>query len=221
LASDIDPGTTGFIVVVAVDRQGCPINFNHLIGDEYVKLNSGHEANLAADAIPAIAGGLAACSVDSTTAALRFDGISYAPLPRIVAAGSFGSRADGNETLLILNRIGGNLATGGTTTSAMTSLVYDDAENSYSLTFNLTCQYRGSVWTSTRATPRFESVIPSGRSGWAKYYSNTDEAFLGATINLNQNSSAQAGAFNAGHNLHKLSYTTSAVYTIPVTPPSC
>jgi hypothetical protein len=221
LASDIDPGTTGLLVVVAVDRQGCPINFNHLIGDEYVKLNSGYAANLSADAIPAIAGGLAVCGVDSTTAALRFDGISYAPLPRIVAAGSFGSRVDGNETMLILNRIGGNLATGGTTTSAMTSLVYDDLENSYSFTFNLTCQYRGSIWTNTRSTPRFETVIPSGRSGWAKFYSSADEAFLGATINLNRNSGAQASAFNAGHNLHKLSYTTSAVYTIPVTPPGC
>ena len=142
-------------------------------------------------------------------------------MPRVVAADGFGSRADGNETLLILNRIGGNLATGGVTASAMTSLVYDDAENAYSLTFSLTCQYRGSVWPSTRATPRFDTVIPSGRSGWAKYYSNTDEAFLGATINLNRNSAAQANAFNAGHNLHKLSYTTSAVYTIPVTPPNC
>lgn len=224
LASDIDPGTTGFIVVVAVDQQGCPINFNQLIGDEYVKLSSGHTANLGADAIPAVAGGLAACNVggvNSATAALRFDGNSYAPLPRVVAADGFASRADGNETMLILNRIGGNLATGGTTTSAMTSLVYDDSENAYSLTFNLTCQYRGSVWTSTRATPRFDTVIPSGRSGWAKYYSNADEAFLGATINLNRNFAAQANAFSAGHNLHKLSYTTSAVYTIPVTPPSC
>ncbi|MEO6723727.1 MAG: HYR domain-containing protein [Blastocatellia bacterium] len=224
MASDIDPGTTGFLVVVAVDRQGCPINFNQLIGDEYVKLTSGHAANLGADAIPAIAGGLAACNIsgaNSTTAALRFDGISYAPLPRIVAADGIGSRADGNEMLLILNRIGGNLATGGTTVSAMTSLVYDDAENSYGLTFSLTCQYRGSVWTSTRATPHFDTVIPPGRSGWAKYYSNADEAFLGATINFNQNSTEQANAFNAGHNLHKLSYTASAVYIIPVTPPNC
>jgi len=222
LASDFDPGTTGFVVVVAVDRQGCPVNFNFLIGDEYVKLNSGHAANLGAEAIPAIAGGLATCGIDSTTATLRFDGVSYAPLPRVVATSNFASRADGNETLLILNRIGGSLVTGGTTTSAMTSLVYDDAGNSYSLTFSLSCQYRGSVWVSTRATPRFETVIPSGRSGWAKYYNNgVDEAFVGATINLNRNSAAQTGAFNEGHGLHKLNYTTSAAYTIPIQAPGC
>ena len=79
-----------------------------------------------------------------------------------------------------------------------------------------------SVWVSTRATPRFDTVIPSGRSGWAKYYnSGVDEAFLGATINLNQNSAVQTSAFNEGHSLHKLSYTTAARYTIPILPPAC
>ncbi|MBO0725560.1 MAG: hypothetical protein J2P52_08170, partial [Blastocatellia bacterium] len=37
LASDVDPGTTGYIVAVASDDAGHPIVFNHLIGDEYVK----------------------------------------------------------------------------------------------------------------------------------------------------------------------------------------
>lgn len=222
LASDIDPGTTGFLVAVAVDGQGCPVNFNQLIGDEYVKFTSGHAANLGAEAIPAIAGGLLTCPGESPEAVLRFDGISYAPLPRVVATNNFSSRNDGNETLLILNRIGGNLVSGGTTTSAMTSLVYDDIETAYGFTFNLTCQYRGSVWVSTRAQPRFETVVPSGRSGWAKFYNNNfEEAFLGATINFNRNPVAQAGAFNGGHNLHKVSYMTSAAYTIPVFPPNC
>lgn len=222
LTSDIDPGTTGFIVAVAVDQQGCPVNFNYLVGDEYVKFVSGHAANLGAEAIPAISGGLLSCNAGSPTTQLRFDGVSYAPLPRVVAADNFSSRSDGNDTMLILNRIGGNLVTGGTTVSAMNSTVYDDAENAYSFAFNLTCQYRGSVWVSTRQQPRFETTIPAGRSGWATYSNNgVDEAFIGVTINNNDNFKAQANAFNEGHGLHKLSYTTSAVYTIPVSPPSC
>jgi hypothetical protein len=37
LASDFDPDVSGYLIVVAVDeRSGCPVNFNHLIGDEYV-----------------------------------------------------------------------------------------------------------------------------------------------------------------------------------------
>src|SRR5262249_24375802 len=48
LASDLDPGTTGHMIAVAIDQQtGCPVNFNFLIGDEYVKFSSGHAANLA------------------------------------------------------------------------------------------------------------------------------------------------------------------------------
>ena len=48
-ASDLDPDATGYIVAVAVDNQGCPINFNNLIGDAYVKFSTGHAANLAAE----------------------------------------------------------------------------------------------------------------------------------------------------------------------------
>ncbi|MGH9801358.1 MAG: hypothetical protein ACRD82_13415, partial [Blastocatellia bacterium] len=36
LASDLDPGTSGYLVAVATNSIGCPINFNYLIGDEYV-----------------------------------------------------------------------------------------------------------------------------------------------------------------------------------------
>src|SRR5258705_646476 len=36
LASDVDPGTTGYILAVATNDAGCPVNFNFLIGDAYV-----------------------------------------------------------------------------------------------------------------------------------------------------------------------------------------
>src|SRR5262245_6510645 len=42
LASDVDPGTTGYIIAVASDDAGRPVVFNHLIGDEYVKMMTGH-----------------------------------------------------------------------------------------------------------------------------------------------------------------------------------
>src|SRR6478672_8109583 len=44
--SDADPGTRGYIIVIAVDPfDGTPTVFNSLIGDEYVKYASGHAAN--------------------------------------------------------------------------------------------------------------------------------------------------------------------------------
>jgi hypothetical protein len=51
LATDLDPGTTGYLVAVASDpTTGCPVNFNFLVGDAYIKLTSGHQANLGAEA---------------------------------------------------------------------------------------------------------------------------------------------------------------------------
>src|SRR5262249_29934285 len=37
LASDVDPGISGYIVAIATNFNGQPIRFNFLIGDEYVK----------------------------------------------------------------------------------------------------------------------------------------------------------------------------------------
>src|SRR5262249_32371060 len=103
LASDLDPGTTGYIVAIASDMTGCPSNFNYLVGDAYVKLATGHAANLGAEAFQALAGGLPSCNTDSVTVRLKFDGISYNRLPRVVAVDNIPATADGNDTLLVLN----------------------------------------------------------------------------------------------------------------------
>ncbi len=224
LASDIDPGTTGYIVAVASDLvTGCPVNFNYLIGDEYVKLSSGHAANLAAESFAALAGGLPACNGLSVTALLSFDGTSYNRAPRVLAASNVPSRADGNDTLIVLNRLGGSLAAGASTLGSLFGILYDDAENPLSFTFTAgVCQFRSSLSSNfPRTAPRFEQFIPAGRSGWAKFYSLSDIGLLGAQLNFNANAGTAANAFNQGHNLHKLTLTSSAVLTIPIFPPNC
>ncbi|MFN0107734.1 MAG: hypothetical protein ACKVZH_02690, partial [Blastocatellia bacterium] len=73
-----------------------------------------------------------------------------------------------------------------------------------------------------RTTPRFETFIPAGRTGWAKVFNQTGAiGITGSAINFNANAASSAGAFNQGHNLHKLRLTNQAAYTIPVFPPSC
>jgi hypothetical protein len=223
LASDLDPGTTGYIIAVAVDGNGCPTNFNYLIGDEYVKFSTGHAANLGAEAITAIAGGLPLCDTNSTTATLAFDGISYNLVPHVLAADNIGSRADGNDTLLILNRIGGNLATGASTLGTIFGLFYDDSERGVS--FNLAagaCQFRNSITnTLPRITPRFDQFVPAGRTGWFKVWVPGLFGMTGAILNTNPNAGTSAGAFDQGHNLHKLTLTSTASYTIPIFPSGC
>jgi len=224
LASDVDPGTTGYIVAVASDDFGCPIPFNWLIGDVYVKLASGHAANLAAEAINARASVPAVCDGASITAILNFDDVNYDRAPRTLAVSNIPSRADGNDTLIILNRIGGSLVTGAATIGSIFGLIFDDAENPLSFTFNAgVCQFRSSLSDNfPRLAPRFQQFIPAGRSGWAKFFSlGENVALSGASINFNPNATTAANAFNQGHNMHKLTLTTSAQLTIPIFPSNC
>ena len=223
LASDLDPGITGYAVAVATDATGCPINFNYLIGDEYVKFQSGHAANLGAEAISAIAGGLPVCDTNSSTAALAFDGVSYNAIPHVLAADNLPSRADGNDTMLIVNRIGGNLGTGAGTLGTLFGLFYDDQEIGASFQFTPgACQFRSSISNAfPRIAPRFEQFVPAGRSGWFKLWEPGLFGISGALINFNANATASAGAFNQGHNLHTLTSTNTASYVIPVFPPNC
>ncbi len=223
-ASDIDPGTTGYVIAVAVNSQGCPIIFNELVGDEYVKFAAGHAANLGAEAISALPGLLGLnCTLGTGSATINFDGVMYNALPRVLTLDNIGSRADGNDTLLIVDRIGGNLGTGCATLGTLFGLLYNDSETGVSFQIGAaTGQFRGTISNnSPRTTPRFEQFITAGRSGWMKLYGGTDIGIIGVAINHNANASSSAGAFRQGHNLHKLTLTTSATLALPIFPPSC
>lgn len=226
LASDLDPGTRGYLVAVATDANGCPRHFNYLIGDEFVKFSSGHAANLGAEAVPAIAGSAlwVSCDGSAPTATLAFNGISYGQVPYTLAADSIGSLADGNNTLLVVNRIGGDLQTGPSRLVPLFGTLYDDAEISYSfnLPTNNLCQYAASLTDSVpRTTPRLSTIIPAGRTGWFKLSGTSEIGIFGATLNFNPNVASSSGAYNGGHNLHKLTFTNAMTYTIPIFPPTC
>lgn len=71
----------------------------------------------------------------------------------------------------------------------------------------------GDFGSTVRTVPRFESMVPAGRTGWIKISSVNDEGILGAMINYN------AGGFNQGHVLHALTTTRSVVIRVPMLPP--
>jgi hypothetical protein len=223
LASDVDPGITGYIMAFATDGNGLPTTFDWLIGDEYVKLSSGHTANLGAEAISlSVLPLLNFPSAGGALTTVFFDGVCYNRLPRVLAVDNIPARADGNDTLLVLDRIGGSLATGASTLGPLFGILYDDAETAFSFTFSGGCQFRSSLSnTFPRTAPRVETVIPGGRSGWMKVYSQSDIAIVGSVINLNPNAGTSSNAFNGGHNLHKLTLVVSTSLTLPVFPPNC
>lgn len=216
-ASDLDPLVTGYLIAVAVDESGCPDFFNNLIGSVLVKFESGHAANLSAVGIAKLAGSGVTCSPSDVTTDLLFDGIRYNELPRTLAMSSVPARADGNQTMLVLTRIGGNLAgVGGLPLGPLYGLLYDDQERAASYTMSGgSCQMRTILTgSSLRTAPRFESMVPSGRTGWLKISTGNDEGMLGVMLNQNPN------GFSQGRLLHTLSLSSAASITIPVGPPT-
>jgi len=223
LASDIDPGNRGYFIAIATDCDtGLPKAFNYLIGDSYVKFSSGHAANLAAEAIAAVMWNPAGANPNVRSVTLNFDGMSYNRLPQILAVDNIGSLIDGNSTMLIVNRIGGDLAVGAATIGPLFGFIFNDQEDGFSFTFNPgSCQLKQTLSNSfPRTLTPFTGVIPAGHTGWMKFWSNNDYGLFGAVINFNPNA-ANSGAFNQGHNLHKLSLAPSATLTIPVVVPFC
>ncbi|MDQ3012209.1 MAG: DUF11 domain-containing protein [Acidobacteriota bacterium] len=233
LISDLDPGVTGYVIAVAVDSKGCPTNFNYLIGDEYVKFSTGHAANLGAEAVPATfstpVGGAPTdpyvCSSTDNLATLFFDAAPptaterhYARLGRVLALDNLPSRADGNDTQLIVNRIGGQLGIGASPLGSLFGIFYNDSEAAVSFSFSrASCQLVTSISNEfPRTTPRFEQFIPAGRSGWLKFGLSTEGAIVGAAINATTNTNG----FRGGHNLHKLTLGTTSL-VMPVFAPSC
>jgi hypothetical protein len=221
LASDFDPGGTGYLLAMACDEMtGCPISFNHLVGDEYVKLASGHAANLPAESFalsPVVA---ISCLNGAVT--LRFDGLDYNRAPRTLVVANLGSRASGNETLLVVNRFGGDWRTGARPLTSLSGWLYDDAEQAVSVSLAAgNCQFLAALSDQTlRAMPRFSEIVPAARSGWLKLWAAEETALLGAAINSHPQTRANENAFSHGHNLHHLSFAPIAVLTLPVTPPS-
>ncbi len=222
--SDLDPGTTGYMIAVAVDpTTGCPTYFNHLIGDSYVKFDSGHYANLKAQCAKALPGGNFSCNPNEQMATLNFDDEQYSRLPRVLAIDNLPSPADGNDTRLYLTRIGGDMAVGADSLGALFGLVYDDAEKAYSFGATVpNCQLRTPLnGTYPRTSPRIDSIIPAGRSGWMKVWTQGGGAMVGAAITRNSNTVSQPGAFDGGHDLHVLRYAESARISIPIFPGHC
>ncbi|MGH9800434.1 MAG: hypothetical protein ACRD82_08730, partial [Blastocatellia bacterium] len=189
------------------------------------KFASGHSANLTAEAIAAISSDALICDETSPIATLNFDGVAYNRLPRALALDDIPSRADGNDTMMIVNRIGGNLGLGTSALGGLFGIVYNDTENSSSFSLTGGCQLRGSLSSNfPRTVPRLDQFIPAGKSGWMRFYifgNDGNKGILGAVLNNNPNAATSATAYTQGRNLHKLTQDTTNSLVIPVFPPPC
>lgn len=221
LTSDVDPGVTGYLIAVATDATGCPINFNYLIGDEYVKLSGGYKASLGAEAFAAIAETPCECSENSTLAKIAFDGERYNQAPRALWASNIPSPDDNNSTLLVINRVGGDFSARAYEIGKFSGLLFDDLERGFSFTAQAGCQFRKALSNNfPRTAPPFAQIIPSGHTGWMRFAAERDVGVTGAIFVFNPNK-ALTGSYSGGRNLHKSTLTSSSKILVPVFPPNC
>jgi hypothetical protein len=217
LASELDPDISGFLLVIAIDPiSGCPIRFNSLIGEALIHLESGHRANLAALTIAALDREPAVCSLTASTVTLPFDGLHYQPLPTVLAASHLPSPADGQQTLFVLDRIGGNLVTGGSTIGSVYGWLYDDLEQPARFGLSIGRRQLRSLLNDSfpRTTPRLSTLIPPSRSGWMRIAQRDGGALVGALLVGSSGDGRQGMA--GGRLLHILRLTTSVELVIPL-----
>ncbi|MFN7948895.1 MAG: hypothetical protein U0Z53_26315 [Blastocatellia bacterium] len=221
-AAEFDPGTSGYVLAVAVDpATGWPVSYNHLIGDAYIKLASGYQANLAAEAVAALRP--PQYDASQSTAALRFNGVEYGQLPLALAADSLSSREDGTLTMLIVNNPTGDMTVLGNPVGTLYGIMYNQLESPYSFTLKAPlCQLTGVLSDQfPRTTPRFSRIVPSGSVGWMRFWSIDSHPITGALLTFNQSATTNPAAYRQGRNLHHRTFVASAITTIPVFPGNC
>jgi hypothetical protein len=225
LASDIDPGVTGYLIAITVDNEtGCPISHNFMTGMASVKFPSGHAASYGAETFSALYSGLLnGCGNLSVTARIAFDGVSYNRAPRALALDKVRSNNDGYSTLLVVSRLDGDLINGISGLGTLFGALFDDAGTSYPFSApGPTPQFRTMLSNNFPATsPPFTSAIPGGRSGWLKIFSSEDVGIVGVAIQFNANAGLDRTAFSGGQNLDKLTLTDKSALIMRVFPPSC
>lgn len=208
LASDFDPGTKGYIIAVA-SSGGLPTQHNALLGTAYIREADGRLADIPAVAVTKKLTGMIDPGVDAT-ATMTFDGgntaNSYDKLPGTVAISTFNSQTTDN-TIFALYSPAANLLTGENPSISIFGLMYNDLEQSRSLTFKIGC-YTQVALTSLRVLNGINNFIPRGSTGWMKMNA-TGRPLLGVVL-------SKGPMFNGGRNLSTISLFNSYNITVPV-----
>ncbi len=214
-ASDYDPNGSGYIVAVAVDKTtGLPLGHNYLAGTESIKAADGHSGKMTAVAVTALFEGvLPKTSRAADSAQLEFDGraTGYSRLPRVVGVDNVTSPADGNDTFLVVNRIGGELSKQSSPVGALYGTVSNAAGEKFSFkTSTDSCQFQSAV---SALVPNAQRAIASGTTAKLEVAdADAEGGLVGAIINANSRSES----FSAARNLAEVATIEKVSLTIPV-----
>jgi len=239
--SDVDPDTAGYLLAVAVDSEGKPTSFNYLAGEQYTVAPTGHRYGMAAISAARLDGVNSSSPVnsDSISSTLFFNGSQYDYLPQSLMIDSFPSQTSspgspiGDTRMYVYSPLSSLLSGSGSFAGTLFFLIFDDQENSFSGQLALNCYISSDKQriSSVRTAPNLSTIVPSGRTGWARFYAvgalNVISNTTGGTRTLDGapllgSSATRMGAFNGGRNLRFLtSFAQGFSITIPVIHPDC
>ncbi|HZS10307.1 MAG TPA: hypothetical protein VFD58_36095 [Blastocatellia bacterium] len=202
-ASDFDPGTRGYLFVVAFSGDS-PRNFNFLTGTAYIHRADGKMADLPAVAVSR-RGGAVVDNGDGSIS-LPFDGVTYDRLPGTVALSNFNSQVTDSTTMYLYSPR--NFFTGDASTISVFTLVFNELERAVSTSFSIRC-YSEIQLSSLRVLFTLNGFIPAGQVGWLKM--SAGRPLMGASLSRGPN-------FSGGRNLTILSLFPSWSIIIPGTP---
>ena len=211
-ASEYDPGTTGYVIAVAVNGQGVPIQNNVLIGNAFVNTpqfadNYGAEAFWANT--PAVA------VVNGNLATLQFNNVGYDAVPNQFAV-EIQSPLDAPGQQIVTAGLIGDMTIGPLVGAAQvgTGQAFNEQEKFVSFNNWLTgsCQARATISTANPRVPNgLGNLIKSGQAGSMKFN------VMGAVGLL---MTPRTATWRGIRTLHK-TQTVAGVLTIPLFIPVC
>jgi len=216
LMSDLDPGTKGYCVAVAVDASGQPTQFNWLIGHAQVKQPSPingtpYDAVMSAVAVAKRTSGSVA--VANGAAEMAFDDATYDRLPAQIATDNIPTQVgSSNATTLIAYRPLANL-TGGSVSGTIQFTGYNDTGGTSSASVPLACYREISVGALRFSPTAVSNLIPAGSTAWMAVSAADGLPLLGGQLN--------SGKFSGGSTARALAFTADYRITIPVKSFSC
>ena len=211
--SEIDPEATGWILALAVNAQGQPIQYNGLIGNAFV--NEGeYVGNYGAEAFLARSPNVAAIQGD--TALLFFDGIGYDAVPNQFAL-EVQSPLDAPNQRVVTVGLRGNLNASTMTGAGQVGngIVINGNEKPMGSFVNWLTGNCQAIALLTPLSPRVPTglagLIPRGQNGTIQFR-------IGAGVGLLM--TPRTANWKGLRALHKIGLTTSTI-RIPLLAPGC
>jgi hypothetical protein len=216
LASDIDPGSRGYVIAIACDAAGQPTQFNWLVGNAVVKQpNTGgsYSATLSALAVAKRTGG--AVSATGGNAEMFFDDAMYDRLPGQLMIDNVPSQGGLNASAITFYRPLADLASGSSNATVQVSGWSDAQGDVVNSSGNVSTACYGEVNVSAlRLSPiQISQLIPAGTNAWFALSTADLQPLLGAQFN--------AGPFSSGSTARALVFSAEYRIRVPVVAVTC